>query len=129
MYIANPLNSAGTQDTDPDAVQRARVAQAAEQFEGLFIHQMLQQMRKSAEELGGEDRLFKGSADNTLVNLADRMLADALASQRAFGVADSIVRQLLPTAPLKSAPATDALLQDRQSDRAAPPETAGKNTP
>lgn len=129
MYIDNPLNNAGTQNTDPDAVQRARIAKAAEQFEGLFIHQMLQQMRKSAEQLGGEDRLFKGSADNTLVNLADRMLADALASQRAFGVADSIVRQLLPTAPLKSTPATDALLQDRQSDSAAPSETAGRNTP
>lgn len=129
MYIANPLNSAGTQNTNPDAVQRARVAKAAEQFEGLFIHQMLQQMRKSAEQLGGEDRLFKGSADNTLVNLADRMLADALASQRAFGVADSIVHQLLPAAPLKSGASADALVQEPQSDPALPPELAGKESP
>ena len=129
MYIPNPLNAAGAQDASPEAVQRARVAQAAEQFEGLFIHQMLQQMRKSAEQLGGEDRLFKGSADNTLVNLADRMLADALASQRAFGVADAIVHQLLPAAPLKPMPAADALLQDGRSATAVPPAFAGKESP
>lgn len=106
MRIVPISTSAGPQDAD--AVQRARIEQAAEQFEGLFIHQMLQQMRKSAEQLGGEDRLFKGSADDTLVDLADRMLADALAGQRAFGVAAAIVHQLLPAAAKSAGPANAA---------------------
>jgi flagellar protein FlgJ len=119
MHIQSPLHTAAAQDED--AVQRARVTQAAEQFEGLFIHQMLQQMRKSAEQLGGEDRLFKASSDDALVGFADRMLADSLASQRAFGVADAIVRQLLPPAPLKSEASVAALQQQTQGNPSALP--------
>lgn len=120
--LSSPTSVAAKTETE-------RVAQAAERFEGLFIHQMLQQMRRSAEQLGGEDRMFKGNADNGLVSLADQMLADALASQRAFGVADAIVAQLLPTAPLKSQAPSAAFPQQTQGQAAQPPESEGKPRP
>ena len=87
-----------------DDPQRAKVEKAAVQFEGLFIRQMLKEMRRSADEIAGDDAMFKPHSDNGLLDLADTMLADAMAGQRAFGIADTIVRQMLPVepAPLKS---------------------------
>lgn len=81
-----------------DATQRAKVDKAAVQFEGLFIHQMLKEMRRSAEQIAGEDAIFKGQSGNGLLDIADTMLADAMAGQRAFGIADTIVKQMVSTA-------------------------------
>jgi flagellar protein FlgJ len=88
--------------TRTDDPQRAKIEKAAVQFEGLFIRQMLKEMRRSADEIAGDDAIFKPHSDNGLLDLADTMLADAMAGQRAFGIADTIVRQMLPAeqAPL-----------------------------
>jgi flagellar protein FlgJ len=88
-----------------DPAQRARAEQAAVKFEGLFIGEMFKQMRRSAEQIAGPDGLFKGMADNSLRSLADTMVADAMAGQRAFGIADAILQQLVPPA----APAPGAM--------------------
>jgi len=75
-----------------DQQYRAKATAAAEQFEGFFIAHMLHQMRASTRELAGAD-----SADrDNLFDLADGMVADKLAGQHAFGIADAILRQLLP---------------------------------
>lgn len=81
-----------------DPAQRGKIEKAAVQFEGLFIHQMLKEMRRSADEIAGEDAIFKGQSGNGLLDIADTMMADAMAGQRAFGIADTIVRQMLPAA-------------------------------
>jgi flagellar protein FlgJ len=86
-----------------DAQYRARAEQAAVRFEGLFISQMLQQMRKSASEIAGEDGLFQ-QRRNDMLDYADTLVADQLASQRAFGIANTLLLQLLPAAgPVASA--------------------------
>lgn len=88
-----------------DAQYRARAEQAAVRFEGLFISQMLQQMRKSASEIAGEDGLFQPQR-NDMLDYADTLVADQLASQRAFGIANTLLLQLLPP----SAPTAPAAL-------------------
>lgn len=80
-----------------DAQYRARAEQAAVRFEGLFISQMLQQMRKSASEIAGEDGLLRPQR-NDMLDYADTLVADQLASQRAFGIANTLLQQLLPPA-------------------------------
>jgi len=87
----------GAADMSP--AQRVKAEQAAVKFEGMFISQMLKQMRSSAREIAGEDSLFKHKSDNSLLDLTDTMLADAMAGQRAFGIADAILQQLLPGTP------------------------------
>jgi peptidoglycan hydrolase FlgJ len=82
--------------------QRAQAERAAVKFEGLFISEMLKQMRRGAEELAGKDGLFKGQAGNSLLDLADTMVADTMAGQRAFGIADAILQQLLPSTPAQA---------------------------
>ncbi len=81
------------------AGDQARVAQAAEKFESLFINEMLKQMRRTNEAFAAEDSPSRNRINEDMLAIADTAVADALASQRAFGIADAIVRQLVPTAP------------------------------
>lgn len=103
--VAVAPGTGGTGDMNP--AQRSKAEQAAVKFEGLFISQMLKQMRSSAREIAGEDGLFKSQNHNSMLDMTDTMLADAMAGQRAFGIADAILQQLLPSTP----PATGAALK------------------
>lgn len=81
---------------DDDAVYRAKLQQAAEKFESFFISQMLRQMRSATRELAGEDSVYSSNSHSDMLDFADTSFADAMSQQRAFGIADVIVRQLLP---------------------------------
>ncbi len=108
-----------------DAAYRARAQRAAEQFESYFIAQMMKEMRRSTRELAGDDAVFKDRVNDDMLALADGLVADALSGQRAFGVADAILRQLLPPAGPPATPALNeparAVAQDSLEDDAEPP--------
>ena len=80
--------------SDPKYV--AKVTKAAEDFESFFISHMLHQMRTTTRELSPEDSVFRDPVNSDMQDMADDMMAGKLAGQRAFGVADAILRQLLP---------------------------------
>ena len=82
---------------DPSCV--AKATKAAVQFEGFFISHMLHQMRAGTRAMAGEDSVFKDPVNSDMLDLADTMVAEKMAGQRAFGIADAILRQLLPPAP------------------------------
>jgi flagellar protein FlgJ len=81
----------------PDPVYTAKVTRAAVEFESFFISQMLKDMRATTREMADEDSVFKDKVNQDMQDMADGMLAKQMAGQRAFGVADAILRQLLPT--------------------------------
>jgi flagellar protein FlgJ len=84
---------------DPASADRAYVKQAtkaAVEFESFFISHMLQQMRESARALAPEDSPTKDPVNSDMLDMADKLLAGHMAGQRAFGVADAILKQLLP---------------------------------
>ncbi|UMR29901.1 rod-binding protein [Massilia sp. MB5] len=56
-------------------------------------------MRNSTREMAGEDSIFKDEVNQDMLDMADNLVADSLANRHAFGVADAILRQLLPAAP------------------------------
>jgi peptidoglycan hydrolase FlgJ len=112
--VANPA-SAAAEPSDPATAQyRAKATEAAVKFESFFIGDMLHRMRTSTEALKDDDR--KDSINRDMLDMADNLVADQMAGQRAFGVADAILRQLLPSAapvaphlpgsPMPLAPAT-----------------------
>jgi flagellar protein FlgJ len=68
----------------------AALREAAEEFEGLFVQQMLAAMRKTVPE----DGLFSSSEESTFRAMADQQLAQDLARSGDFGIAESLVRQL-----------------------------------
>lgn len=76
----------------------AKATEAAVKFEAFFISHMLRQMRSGTREMAGEDSVYKDPVNSDMLELADNMVADKMAGQRAFGIADAILRQLLPAA-------------------------------
>ncbi|MDN3921549.1 rod-binding protein [Roseateles violae] len=96
MRIDAPNNAAAAADAD-DAKLRQQAAKAAEKFEAFFIAQMLRQMRAGTRALADEDSPVRNKINEDMQDFADGQMADSLAGQRAFGIADVILRQLLPT--------------------------------
>ena len=92
----DPVAAAGSTD---DAKFRAKAQAAAEKFESFFIADMLKQMRSVTRELADDDSVYKDRINEDMLEMADGKLADSLAGQHAFGIADAILRQLLPVAP------------------------------
>ncbi|MET0518955.1 MAG: flagellar biosynthesis protein FlgJ [Burkholderiaceae bacterium] len=92
----------------PDEAERLnkRASDAAEKFEAFFIKQMMSQMRAATRELADEDSPMKNRVNQDMLDLADGLVADSMAGQRAFGIADMLLKQILPAAGLS--PAADA---------------------
>lgn len=74
----------------------ANIEQAAEQFEAMFLRQMLREMRKSADVLSGENGLFSSRESRTLRDFYDDVISQDLASQRSTGIANLLIQQLSP---------------------------------
>lgn len=84
-------NPAIVSATAPGGSERERLAEAAKQFEAIFVRQMLSAARKA--DLGG-DELFGGSGDETFREMRDAQFAEAAASTGALGLATKIEAQL-----------------------------------
>lgn len=84
-------------------VKPQNLEQAAEQFEGIFLRSMLQQMRKASEALV-DNNPFDSKQQRMMRDFYDDKLASQLASQRSTGIAQMIITQLGPqeSAPLKN---------------------------
>lgn len=93
----------------PEQAQFRRDAQAAaEKFESFFVAEILKPMHRAAREIAGGEAASRDRAGDELLEVAHSLVADALASQRAFGVADAILRQLLPAGVEPAAAALNA---------------------
>jgi flagellar protein FlgJ len=82
-----------------DKAYVAKATRAAIEFESFFISHMLHQMRESTRAIAPDDSPTKDRVNQDMTDMVDNMLAGNMAHQRAFGVADAILRQILP-APL-----------------------------
>jgi flagellar protein FlgJ len=78
---------------------RAKATEAAVKFESFFIAHTLHKMRDATKAMAGDDSIYKDSINSDMLDMADNLVADQLANRRAFGVADAILRQLLPPTP------------------------------
>ncbi len=86
-----------------DAAYVAKATKASVEFERFFISHMLRTMRSSTRAMADEDSVFNNRVNQDMQDMADDILAGNLAGQRAFGIADAILRQLAPDAkPVKS---------------------------
>lgn len=88
---ALPQKAAGTTESQAKA--------AAEKFEAFYIADMMRHMRRSAREFGDQDGERRDRPADEILDLSYSMVADTLAGQHAFGVADLILRQILPKQP------------------------------
>ena len=88
-----------------DPACRAKATEAAVKFESFFIGHMLHQMRDGTRAMAADDSPTKDRINQDMLDMADNLVADQLAGKRAFGVADAILRQLLPPAAAPANPA------------------------
>jgi peptidoglycan hydrolase FlgJ len=79
-----------------DVKYREKLDEAAVQFEGMFIAHLLSEMRKATEQLSPDSASAGNKPGAGLLDHAYRLVADDIAQQRAFGIADAIVTQMLP---------------------------------
>ena len=70
---------------------RAHLAEAAKQFEAIFLRQMLSAARST--DFGGND-LFGGQGEDTFLEMRDARFADIAAGTGAIGFAATIEKQL-----------------------------------
>jgi flagellar protein FlgJ len=92
--LASPAPAPAAAVDDPR--YRAKATEAAVKFESFFIGHMLHQMRSSTRVIAGDDGMNKDSINADMLDMADNLVADQMAGRRAFGIADAILRQLLP---------------------------------
>lgn len=124
----------GLQNLKTEENQGAALKKIAQQFESLFLHEMLKSMRK-ANEVFEEDSLLNGGDTGFYRDMYDQQLSLSLA-QKGTGLADSIYRQLsrqyepqvsangdekLPS-PARALPVT--ALPIKQPRQVAPPASA-----
>jgi flagellar protein FlgJ len=88
----------------PDPVYVAKATKAAVEFERFFISHMLKEMRSSTRAMAAEDSVFNNRVNQDMQDMADDLLAGNMAGNRAFGIADAILRQLVPAAQAPKKP-------------------------
>ncbi|MGY9059938.1 MAG: rod-binding protein, partial [Candidatus Puniceispirillales bacterium] len=69
----------------------------AEQFEAIFVHQMLKQARQSKLA----DGMFNSEAQDTFNNMLDMEYSQVLSKKSNFGIADALIKQFQPHLQLK----------------------------
>lgn len=99
--LETPAAAAPAQD------EQRRLHAAAVKFEAFFVAQMLQQMRQATSALADADSALKKEPNQMPLALADQAVADAMASTRAFGIADMLVRQMSAPGMSASAPSQE----------------------
>jgi soluble lytic murein transglycosylase len=77
----------------PAAARRQQLEAVCEQFEALFLQQILKQMRKAGDVLAADDSM-RSREMGTLREMHDEVLAQTLAGQRQTGIASMLVQQL-----------------------------------
>jgi flagellar protein FlgJ len=98
----------GATSTGSDPKQAA-LRKAAEAFEAVFLRQVIGAMRQA--KLG--DDLFGSAATDQFRDLADGKLADNMADQGSFGIADLLLQQFGAVARQATTPAGPANATDQ----------------
>lgn len=105
VVVAPAVSQPGQPADTVDPAYRAKATEAAVKFESFFIGHMLHQMRSGVRVLADEDSAMNNKVNQDMLDMADNLVADQIAGRRAFGVADAILRQLLPQPPAAPVPA------------------------
>ena len=76
---------------DPNAQDAAALRKAAEDFEAVFLAQMLKQMRNTIHK---EEMFHGGPGEDVFTELLDEQFAKKMAATNSVGIADVLFRQL-----------------------------------
>jgi flagellar protein FlgJ len=100
---AGAAGSAQTADSSGLDKPHAALKNATQQFESYFLHQMLQEMRKTIPK----DPLLGDDADqqDTFQDMMDQNLSDTISKSSSFGLGEMLYNQLKDSVGSSKAPA------------------------
>jgi len=117
----------GLQNLKNEDNQDTALKKIAQQFESMFLHEMLKSMRK-ASEVFEEDSLMNGGDTGFYRDMYDQQLSLSLA-QKGTGLADSIYRQLQSQYAAQSPEKNASVAASDKSAALAPPAARVKSMP
>ncbi len=88
------LDSQSLQEIKLIEDQELALRQVAEQFEAIFIQQMLKQMRSANSVLADKDSPLTSQSDSVYQDMLDSQLAMNMSQTSGMGIADMLVKQL-----------------------------------
>ena len=95
VYVDNATSK--TLSTNLENKKAGELKDVAEQFEAIFVHQMLKQARQSKLA----DGMFNSEAQDTFNNMLDMEYSQVLSKKSNFGIADALIKQFQPHLQLK----------------------------
>jgi soluble lytic murein transglycosylase len=99
VSLAQHMNSHRGSADGIGSAREQQLQAAAEQFEALFLQQILKQMRKASDVLA-EGNPMRSREMDTMRDFYDEVLAETLAGRKQTGIADMLVKQLSGSASL-----------------------------
>jgi len=78
--------------SNSEGTKNKELRDVAEQFESIFIHQMLKQARQSKLAEG----IFNSEAQDTFNNMLDMEYSEILSKKNNFGIAEALIKQFQP---------------------------------
>jgi len=103
--LAKPATTAASSAASPEM---AKLRKTAQQFEAVFLRQMIGSMRTAS----GEDGIFDSEATKQFQDMSDAKTAETMAGKGVLGIADMLVKQfgarLNPAAAPAAADGTQA---------------------
>ncbi|WP_017245912.1 transglycosylase SLT domain-containing protein [Stutzerimonas stutzeri] len=93
VSLPHHLNAMRARHDGPSAARREQLEMVSEQFEAMFLQQILKQMRKAGDVLSAGNPMRSRELD-TMRDFYDEVLAETLAGKRQTGIADMLVQQL-----------------------------------
>ncbi len=93
-FASGPLSSADIQREVAQDSERARLFRVAQDFQGLFVKQMLSAMRKNLDQ--ESDPLYGGMRQQIFEDMLYDEYAKAMSKTSGFDLADQIYRQMSP---------------------------------
>jgi len=80
---------------DPAQVRHAKLVEAAQQFEGMLLEQMLKPMQKGEDTGFGEDPdADRGSSLDTMSSYGTEAVANAIAKSGGLGIAKQVIEKV-----------------------------------
>jgi flagellar protein FlgJ len=92
MKIASDISNQA--DSGIEARKKAKLVDAAQQFEGMMLQEMLKPMRGGQDSWGGDVKNDEDSASDTISSFGTEALAKSISQKGGFGIAKKVISQV-----------------------------------
>lgn len=88
------LTQAIQANSGPAKIGHAEATKVAQQFEAIFVQEIVSKMREQSNMLGDDSMFGSGPGANTYADWFDKYMSEHMSKSGRVGVADAIVSQL-----------------------------------